>query len=72
LAAWYKNIESKHTLRHRTLSKIQLHLNFSQCPLTLMASQHGLAARVVEMQGGHHFGGDYEKLAAIILEHYKQ
>ena len=37
-----------------------------------MASQHGLAARVVEMQGGHHFGGDYEKLAAIILEHYKQ
>jgi len=29
-------------------------------------------ARVVEMQGGHHFGGDYEKLAAIILEHYRQ
>lgn len=30
------------------------------------------AATVVEMPGGHHFGGDYEKLAAIILEHYRQ
>ncbi|MET0156312.1 MAG: AcvB/VirJ family lysyl-phosphatidylglycerol hydrolase [Rickettsiales bacterium] len=25
-------------------------------------------ASVVQMQGGHHFGGDYEKLAQIILE----
>jgi type IV secretory pathway VirJ component len=29
-------------------------------------------ARVVEMHGGHHFGGDYEKLAAIILQHSKR
>ncbi|MDB2414150.1 hypothetical protein N9W34_00085 [Rickettsiales bacterium] len=27
--------------------------------------------RVVEMKGGHHFGGDYEKLSKIILEHVK-
>ncbi len=29
-------------------------------------------ARVVEMKGGHHFAGEYQKLAALILEHSKR
>jgi len=29
-------------------------------------------ARIVEMDGGHHFDGDYKKLASIILDHYLQ
>lgn len=35
----------------------------SLCPA--LSPQH---ARSVALQGGHHFGGDYDKLAAIILE----
>jgi type IV secretory pathway VirJ component len=29
------------------------------------------AFRVVEMSGGHHFGGDYDKLTKIIIDHVK-
>ncbi len=27
--------------------------------------------KVISMKGGHHFGGNYEKLAEIILQHVK-
>ena len=29
---------------------------------------HGLHVRVVSTPGGHHFGGDYGKLAELILD----